>query len=123
VKDVAAFIASLVDREWTPGVYNLATENLTLLEFAKIVQQELGNVSIETVQMEFEDRRNYRVDFNKAATVLGFTGQYTARHSVRELSELVCSGRIKDFSDLKYANLAALNGLKQKNPKWQTASV
>jgi nucleoside-diphosphate-sugar epimerase len=123
VKDVAAFIASMVDQDWTPGVYNLATENLTVLEVAQIVQQELGNVEIETVQTSFEDSRNYRVNFSKANTVLGFTGQHTTRHSVRELSDLVRSGRIKDFSDLKYANLAALNGLKQRSPQWQTASV
>jgi nucleoside-diphosphate-sugar epimerase len=123
VKDIAEFIVSMVDQEWTPGVYNLATENLTVLEVAKIVQQEVENVSIEVVQTEFEDRRNYRVDFSKASEVLGFKGRYTTRHSVRELGQLVSSGRIRDFSDLKYANLAALNSLKKKSAEWQTTSV
>jgi nucleoside-diphosphate-sugar epimerase len=123
VKDVAEFIVSMVDQDWTPGVYNLATENLTVLEVARIVEQEISNVSIEIVKTEFEDRRNYRVDFSKASDLLGFKGRYTTRNSVRELSQLVGSGRIKDFSDLKYANLATLNGLKQKSVQWQTASV
>lgn len=123
VKDLAEFIVSMVDQEWTPGVYNLATENLTVSEIARIVEQEVENVQVELVKTEFEDRRNYRVDFGKATEILGFKGRYTARHSVRELSTLVRSGRIRNFSDLKYANLAALNDLMQKSPQWQTASV
>ena len=123
VKDLAEFIVSMVDQSWTPGVYNLATENLTVSEIARIVVQEVENCHLELVKTEFEDRRNYRVDVSKATEILGFKGRYTARQSVRELASLVRSGRIRDFSDLKYANLAALNNLKEKSPQWQTVSV
>lgn len=123
VKDLAEFIAAQVDQTWTPGVYNLATENLSIVDVARVVEEEVSNIQVETVQTEFEDHRNYRVDFTKAEQVLGFRGRYTTRDSVRDLAELVRSGRIRDFSDLKYANLAALNGLKEKNVWVKTASV
>jgi nucleoside-diphosphate-sugar epimerase len=111
VKDAAEFIASLVDRDWQPGIYNLASENLSILEVAQIVKEEIPEVKINIVDSPFEDKRNYRVDSSKAEKLLGFKGKRFVRDSVRELAELVRSGRIKDFSNLRYANLSTLQNL------------
>ena len=111
IKDIADLIAALVDQDWQPGIYNLASENLSILEIAEIVRAEIPDVQVDIVGSQFEDRRNYRVDSGKAERLLGFKGKRFARDSVRDIAQLVASGRIKDFSDLRYANLSALQNL------------
>lgn len=108
IKDAAEFVAALVDQDWPPGVYNVASENLSILEIAGIVKTEIPDVQIEIVGSQFEDKRNYRVDSSKAEKFLGFKGKQFVRDSVRDIAQLIHSGRIKDFSDLRYANLSAL---------------
>lgn len=114
VKDAAEFIVSLVDRDWQPGIYNLASENLSILEVAQIVKEEVPEVRIDIVRSPFEDKRNYRVDYSKAEKLLGFKGKRFVRESVREIAQLIRSGRIKDFSSLRYANLSTLQSLEGK---------
>jgi nucleoside-diphosphate-sugar epimerase len=108
VKDAAEFVAALVDQDWQPGVYNVASENLSILEVAGIVKTEIPHVQMEIVGSQFEDKRNYRVDSSKAEGLLGFMGKRFVGDSVRDIAQLIHSGRIKDFSDLQYANLSAL---------------
>jgi nucleoside-diphosphate-sugar epimerase len=111
VKDIAEFISQMVDQKWEPGAYNVASENLSILEIAEIVKSEVPDVKVEIVDSPFEDKRNYQVNTSKAEKLLGFKGKRFVRDSVREIAQLVRSGRIKDFSDLRYANLMALQQL------------
>ena len=111
VKEAAEFIARMVDRDWEPGAYNLASENLSILEVASLVKAELPNVRVNIIEAPFEDTRNYRVDWSKAERKLGFTPRRFARDSVREIAQVIRSGRIKDFSDLKFANLTAIRNV------------
>jgi nucleoside-diphosphate-sugar epimerase len=108
VKDAAEFIVAMVDYRWEPGIYNLASENLCILEVAEIVRARLPETQVEVVESQFEDRRNYRVDCSKAEKLLGFTGKRRVGDSVSEITDLVRSGRIKDLSDVRFTNLSAL---------------
>jgi nucleoside-diphosphate-sugar epimerase len=108
VKDAAEFIAAMVDCDWTPGIYNVASENLTVLEVANIVKECIPEIQIDRVGSQFEDRRDYRIDFSKAQRLLDFSPKWFVRDSVQEIEEVIRSGRIKDFSDIKFANLTAL---------------
>lgn len=115
VKDVAKYIATWVDQDWQPGVYNLASENLSVLEIAEIVRTEFPEVQVDIVESHFEDKRNYRVDTCKAEKLLGFKGNLLARDSVRDIAHMIRSGRIKDLSDMRYANLSAIQNLEGKH--------
>jgi nucleoside-diphosphate-sugar epimerase len=108
VIDIAEFIAGAVDRDWKPGVYNVASQNMSILDVAACVKEVIPEVTIETVGSSFEDSRNYRVDTSKAENLLGFRGKRDVKDSVRAIASLLRSGRIKDCSDLRYQNLMAL---------------
>jgi nucleoside-diphosphate-sugar epimerase len=114
VQDAAEFIATLVDQDWQPGIYNVASENLTVREIAEIVKGQIPEVKIETLESMFEDNRNYRVDCDKAERLLGFRSHRTVADSVRDIAQFVRSGRIKSFSDLRYSNLTALQNQEER---------
>jgi nucleoside-diphosphate-sugar epimerase len=109
VRDVAELICQTLDRGWTPGIYNVASENLSILDVARVVADEIPGTELAIVENSFEDHRNYRVVTEKAESQLDFRPQRMMRDSVRDIVELLSNGRIKDLGDIRYANLSALH--------------
>jgi nucleoside-diphosphate-sugar epimerase len=112
VHDAARQIRKLLAGGWMPGVYNLASENMAILDVAQAVKEVLPQTQVDVTGSLFEDRRNYRVSSDKARRLLGFESQATVRDGVRDVATLVRSGRLRDLGDLKYSNLTALNARK-----------
>lgn len=54
------------------------------------------------------DRRNYRVDFSKVTSVLGFQPTWTLEAGVRQVIDAVRSGRVQDYRDPMYSNVRFL---------------
>lgn len=103
VKDVAtAAIASLQND--SIGVYNLLSENVTILELAERIQKILPNTNLEVTSMSFQDSRNYRVDGNLAKEVLHFSPKYTIEDGIAEILKLLKEKRIKDISNPRFIN-------------------
>ncbi len=86
------------------GVYNLATENITILSLAKRIQELAHDTEIVTVNTKFEDQRNYNVSCNNLSGRVEIEDIYTLDTSIKDLLALFKSGRVKDLKDSRYIN-------------------
>jgi nucleoside-diphosphate-sugar epimerase len=85
------------------GSYSL---NHRLSEVAEKIAQIVPGM--ETEHVENTDRRDYRVSFDKIHTRLGFVCQKTLDDGIRELYDLVQTGRIEDFTVEQFNNRAVV---------------
>ena len=90
----------LVDGE----IFNVgdARLNHTLAEVADVIRDVFPNVRVEHV--DNLDRRNYRVNFDKLLSRIGFRARYTLRDGVEELNKAFDERLITDYTDLRYNN-------------------
>lgn len=65
-------------------VFNVGSENLTVLEIAELVQ-EVAPFEIALETRESEDLRSYRVDSTKFEKAIGFKPSKTVKEGIREL--------------------------------------
>lgn len=86
------------------GVFNLASENLTLLDAAKRVKEYVGSVEIKQVNYNIEDQRNYRVTSQKAKAKLGFSPFLSIEHGIKEFVDMLRQNRIADVNDPVFHN-------------------
>ncbi len=63
---------------------------------------------METEHVENTDRRDYRVSFDKIHTRLGFVCQKSLEDGIRELYDLMQTGRIEDFTVEQFNNRAVV---------------
>lgn len=91
----------LMDRQ----TYNVgcSDQNVTIAQLADLVQQYVPDVTIEVFDGNAEDRRNYRVSFDKIQTVLGFKTKISLEEGIKEIADHVTQERI-DFRDDKHHN-------------------
>ncbi len=85
-------------------IFNLGDSrlNYTLSQVAERIHEAFPNTKITHV--DNDDRRNYRVSFDKAHRILGFTCTCNIDHGIRELKQAFESGVIKDYTQEKYNN-------------------
>lgn len=107
VRDVASAIVPHLDTD-AKGIYNLGTENVTILELARRVAGRVGGAEIVVVDVPFQDTRNYRVSFDRACRDLRYQSQYSIDDAIDEIAELIDNGRIKDLSLSQFSNLETL---------------
>jgi nucleoside-diphosphate-sugar epimerase len=107
VKDVAtAVIPHLNDS--TSGIYNLSTENVTILQLAERIQKIVSKVKIEQTEISFQDARNYRVSTDKVKDELSFLPHYTIENGIQEVANAITQKRIKDVGNPKFNNSESL---------------
>lgn len=107
VKDVAtAVIPHLNDS--TFGIYNLSTENVTILQLAERIQKIVSKVKIEQTEISFQDARNYRVSTDKVKDELSFLPRYTIENGIQEVANAITQKRIKDVGNPKFNNSESL---------------
>jgi nucleoside-diphosphate-sugar epimerase len=107
VKDVAtAVIPHLNDS--TSGIYNLSTENVTILQLAERIQKIVSKVKIEQTEISFQDARNYRVSTDKVKDELSFLPRYTIENGIQEVANAITQNRIKDVGNPKFNNSESL---------------
>ncbi len=76
-------------------VFNVGSENHTVLEIANIVQRCVGGgIPIEVVPTD--DPRSYHVSSEKIRKKLGFVPKRSVEHAVRDLKAAFDAGRISD---------------------------
>lgn len=100
VKDVARCMVNALTSGVT-GVHNLVAYNYRIKDLAKEVS-EVTEAEVETVNMQFEDSRNYRVSET-------LVGSKSVSDGVREV--LAVMPRIKDPGSPRYSNAAYLEEL------------
>jgi nucleoside-diphosphate-sugar epimerase len=93
------------------GVFNVHSENLTILQIAEKIKLQLTDSLIETSQMSFQDSRNYRVSSSLAHETFGFKPQYSLEFGISQVVNLLSNGRIRDVNNPRFSNVVALRDL------------
>lgn len=103
VKDVAtAAVPHLSDSK--TGIFNLHTENVTVLELAKRIQTIVKEAKIEQTEISFQDARNYRVNSDKARAELNFKSNWSIEDGIQEVADAITQKRIKDVANPRFNN-------------------
>lgn len=86
-------------------IFNAGDENKSVMDLAKIVQEEVGpDVAIEVKAST--DNRSYHISSEKIRRALGFTTVHSIREAVRDLKSALEDGRLPNsLSDDKYFNI------------------
>jgi len=87
------------------------TLNHQLSDIADNIQEIMPHAQIEPV--ENQDRRNYRVSFDKIRGHLRFTCQWTLKDGIHEIHEMLTSGQVGDFTAEEFSNLATIRVMAQ----------
>jgi len=104
VRDIGQTIVNNLFKKHA-GVYNLATENSTIIKIGKMIAQETG-CKINITDQKFQDNRNYNADVSKGLKDGLFLTKtkYTLRYGAKEVKELILSRRINDLDHELYSN-------------------
>ncbi len=106
VRDAAAAVAAVLSRRIPPAlVYNCGSsaENYRIAEVAELIRAEVPGVAVD-VHRDIQDPRNYRVNFDRIATGLGFTTEFRVADTIREVAAAIRAGRFADHGGAKYNN-------------------
>jgi nucleoside-diphosphate-sugar epimerase len=107
VRDVAAGILRVLDAplELVSGeIFNLGDSriNHTLSGIAGLISRAFPDTDV--CQVDNDDRRNYRVSFEKIRTRLGFRCEKTVEDGIAELKLAFETGQITDYTNVFYHN-------------------
>jgi nucleoside-diphosphate-sugar epimerase len=96
--------------------YNIAHENLRVIDLARIFQQINPKLKVMHLDLPDVDRRNYRVSTQKMHEE-GFTTRVGIQLGAEELVEAIISGQIPDPESIYYRNAKWLKELTQIGSK------
>ena len=103
VRDVGhAIVEGLATKH--QGVFNLHRQNVRIIDLAYQVRNHFPDMTIETVDVPFQDSRNYRVTSAKAENLLGFRSRYSIDDGIEEIKGLMVSHRLMDVDNPRYTN-------------------
>ncbi|MBN1687620.1 MAG: SDR family oxidoreductase [Candidatus Omnitrophica bacterium] len=89
-------------------IFNVATENLRVIEIADIVKETLKELTGRIVRIDIDRKdihsRSYRASTEKIQNKLGFTPQYPLADSVRFLASKLREMRLTDLDNPIYYN-------------------
>jgi nucleoside-diphosphate-sugar epimerase len=89
-------------------IFNLVYRNYRILELAHRVRKALGEIGVEVevdVNYDQEDNRSYRTSGEKLTRVLGFTPSVSVEEGVKEIVDVLRSGKYRDFDHPVYYNM------------------
>jgi nucleoside-diphosphate-sugar epimerase len=120
VRDAArAFVTGLEAAADTVSgeVFNVGAAwlNLQIEQLGRAVARVVSGTEIETLQNE--DRRNYRVTFDKIHERLGFSCSKTMQYGIQEIYGAIRAGQITDFTTARFNNQFALRALVRAGAK------
>ena len=115
VKDVGEAIVRNLDRDIV-GIYNLASFNTQIKDMGETISKITG-CKIEQVEQKFQDARDYHVSTDKALKDSVFDPNTTKKleYGVKEISDIITSGRIKYTENDVYFNERHITSLIEKN--------
>jgi nucleoside-diphosphate-sugar epimerase len=91
------------------GIFNIARQNVRIIDLAYQVRNHFPDLIIEQTPMMFQDTRNYRVSSEKAQRILGFKSAYSIDDGIEEIKDLLDSHRLKDVDSPRYTNQTFLS--------------
>jgi nucleoside-diphosphate-sugar epimerase len=90
----------VIDRQ----IYNVAGENLTVLQIAQKVKSQMVN-SCEISIVPVLDQRSYRVSGKKIATEIGFLPKFSVDDAIQDLKNAFNSGKFSNLESETYYNI------------------
>jgi nucleoside-diphosphate-sugar epimerase len=98
-------------------VYNVGAEslNFTVGEIANKVVEQIPGTVVEYFD-RIEDRRSYRVAFDRIRERLGFVPARNVDDAIREVRTVLQTGEVRDYADEVYHNVKRL----QRNSRQRT---
>ena len=92
------------------AVFNIGGDNHNhkLIEVGEKIKQIIPNVELK-VDRESQDKRNYKVSFNKAEEILNFKPKKSIEIGINEISNMLNKGVITNYKDKIYNNYNFLN--------------
>lgn len=88
-------------------IFNVTSENYKVIEIATIVKEVVG-LPVEIEITPTNDHRSYHMSGEKITSTLGYRPKFGVRDAIRELSQAIGSGLVKDPSNSKYRNVQFL---------------
>lgn len=107
VRDVATAMVPQIDTGNT-GVFNLHTENLTIIQLAERIKKHVPETEIQISESSFQDSRNYMVSSDSAREKLGFMPKWTIDDGIVEIRDAVKQNRIPNVNIPRFSNVVAL---------------
>ena len=110
VREAASAICQALDKK-NRSIYNLHSENITIIEIANRIKEYFPKLKIEIDNTMFQDNRDYRVSSQKAKQELKFNHSLIINDGIKELKELLEQGRIKNSFITRFSNYLYLRPL------------
>ena len=112
VQDVAEAVvkASVANRsKVSHGIFNVGVDkyNIQIKDIASILKKHVKELKINSKEIGFNDKRNYRVSFEKIRHHLNFSAQHSIEFGVKEIIKNLRKTKI-DYLDEKYYNVKYL---------------
>jgi nucleoside-diphosphate-sugar epimerase len=98
-----------IDRQ----IYNIAGENLTVLEIAKKVQNQMKKCEIEITPTV--DPRSYRISGEKIESALGFSPRYKVEDAIADLKKAFYDGKFNNLDSNLFYNIKRMKSLMLSN--------
>lgn len=116
INDAVQAYCNAVDApEKVSGVFNIASENYTVGEVAKLVQEGVEKalgIKAEIETRDVQDFRNYKVTWEKAKAQLNFDPKFKVEEIVAEIASH--RNEYGDFTNPTYYNIATFKELDKK---------
>jgi nucleoside-diphosphate-sugar epimerase len=91
-------------------IFNLgdSRENYQLVTIGELLEKHMPEATVETLKDQ-EDDRDYKVNFDKIKSTLGFTTQHSIEDTIEELKEAFHNKEFNHYKDPKYHNVLTLS--------------
>jgi nucleoside-diphosphate-sugar epimerase len=89
-----------------PAIFNVGSDeqNYTLRQVGEIINRFVPRAQLILNDNDV-DRRNYRVNFSRIRTHLGFTPSWTLEQGITQVMAAFEKGMIADYTDARYSNV------------------
>jgi len=107
IDDITDLYLHLIDRPEISGVYNAGFENISIMDIAKMVAQQ---IPCEIVVTSSNDPRSYRINSDKLLAT-GFKPKKTVQDAIREIIQKHRDGELQDedrFYNLRWMEQTVL---------------
>ncbi len=113
VEDAALAVACALERPLElvgNQIFNIGSDeqNRTIREVGELIYEHVVGAKL-VINEDVDDRRNYRVSFQKARNILGFKPRWTIEQGIEQVVEAVVSGAVRDYRDPRFSNVRFLS--------------
>ncbi|MEZ6115335.1 MAG: SDR family oxidoreductase [Pirellulaceae bacterium] len=90
-------------------IFNVGSneQNYTISQVGQKIAEQVISAEIQESSTS-NDRRNYRVNFNKIRNLLDYHPKWTLELGIQQVLESIISGKVSDYREPKYSNVAFL---------------